>query len=84
MLSKCANPECSSSFLYFHEGKLFRSETSSAPAGDDASPDTGMKKTARRIEFFWLCANCAPKMTLIKSGDGIAVQPAVRAQAAGL
>ena len=27
MLSKCANPGCSASFLYLHQGKLFRLET---------------------------------------------------------
>ena len=26
MISKCANPACSSRFLYLHEGKLYRFE----------------------------------------------------------
>ncbi len=82
MLSKCANPNCSASFLYFHEGKLFRSE--SASANGIAAYDTGMKKSSRRIEFFWLCANCAPRMTLIRDGEGITVRPMSQAQAAGL
>ena len=30
MLSKCANPGCLATFLYLHEGKLFRVDTSSA------------------------------------------------------
>lgn len=80
MLSKCANPSCSASFFYLHEGKLFRCETS---VGDDLSTyDTGMKKSSRRVEFFWLCANCAPKMTLIKNGEAVAA--VARAKAAGL
>jgi hypothetical protein len=83
MLSKCANPSCSASFFYLHEGKLFRSDT---PANQDApTQDTGMKKTSRRIEFFWLCADCAPKMTLrFKVGEGVTVQPNALAQASGL
>ena len=28
MLSKCANPGCPASFLYLHEGKLFRLDSS--------------------------------------------------------
>jgi hypothetical protein len=82
MLSKCANPNCSANFLYLHEGKLFRSE--SASANGIAAHDTGMKKSSRRIEFFWLCANCAPRMTLIRNGEGITVRPMSQAQAAGL
>ncbi|MGA2695637.1 MAG: hypothetical protein ABSE92_06225 [Terriglobales bacterium] len=43
-----------------------------------------MKKSSRRIEFFWLCANCAPKMTLIRNGEGVTVQPMAQARAASL
>jgi hypothetical protein len=28
MLSKCANPGCPASFIYLHEGKLFRLDSS--------------------------------------------------------
>ena len=28
MLSKCANPGCPATFLYLHQGKLFRLDTS--------------------------------------------------------
>ena len=28
MLSKCANPGCTATFLYLHRGKLFRLDTS--------------------------------------------------------
>jgi hypothetical protein len=82
MLSKCANPKCSANFLYLHEGRLFRSE--SAVGSTISAYDTGMKKSSRRIEFFWLCANCAPKMTLIRNGEGVTVQPMAQARAASL
>jgi hypothetical protein len=71
MLSKCANPECSASFRYFHEGQLFRVETE-APV--ETGPGFGTEKDAplRQIEFFWLCDNCAPAMTLtFERGVGI-------------
>lgn len=66
MLSKCANPDCSASFRYFHSGKLFRAEIS---AGLDRRRTLGQDgqqhKPLRRLEFFWLCEGCAQSMTLI-------------------
>jgi len=82
MLSKCANPKCSANFLYLHEGRLFRSE--SAAGNPIVASDAGMKKSSRRIEFFWLCAKCAPKMTLIRDGEGVTVQAVAQAQAASV
>jgi hypothetical protein len=65
MVSKCANPECSAPFRYFHTGKLFQAETSVGldrrrSLGQDARQD----KPLRRLEFFWLCEGCAQSMTL--------------------
>ena len=65
MLSKCANPDCSASFRYFHTGKLFRAEVSVGldrrrTLGQDERRD----KPLRRLEFFWLCEGCAQSMTL--------------------
>jgi len=74
MLAKCANPGCSNHFLYWHEGKLFRYEKRSRPSPDSASKDASIPE--RRIEFFWLCSNCAASMTLVnREGAGIDVQP---------
>jgi len=73
MLAKCANPGCSNHFLYMSEGKVFRYETRCETNG---APDFGnLKRPARRIEFFWLCSNCAANMTLIyQEGSGVAIQ----------
>jgi hypothetical protein len=43
MVSKCANPDCSAVFRYFHQGKLFRIETAMGldrrrTMGNDESP----------------------------------------------
>ena len=77
MLSKCANPECSAPFLYFRRGRLFRLETEGRQdrrrnmGGEGA---TG--KPLRRIEFYWLCQDCAEKMTLaFDRANGISVRP---------
>ena len=60
MISKCANPACSTRFLYLHEGKLFRFERE---AKEDTELllgfDTTLHKHSRGVEFYWLCATCA-------------------------
>ena len=71
MLSKCANPGCPVPFLYLHQGKLFRMDINSE---DPAIPATRL--LARRIEFFWLCNQCAEMVTLsYKKGVGVTVVP---------
>jgi len=75
MVSKCANPECSAAFLYLHSGRLFRIETSSGHERRRAMGEETPRKPLRRIEFYWLCQNCAPRMTLAYEHDaGISVR----------
>jgi hypothetical protein len=70
MLSKCANPGCTALFRYLHQGKLFRLDASSE---EPASQST--KKPARRVEYFWLCDECAARVTLhYKSDVGITLE----------
>jgi hypothetical protein len=83
MLSKCANPECSNSFHYLHQGKLFRMETLKHLSNSAAEIDQGMKKPVRQLEFFWLCSDCASKMTLVfRPGVGVQAQPLAHAKGA--
>jgi hypothetical protein len=71
MLSKCANSSCSAAFLYLHDGKLFRVDVADP---DPASAD--IKKSSRRIEFYWLCNECAATLTLtFKPGVGVVATP---------
>ena len=44
MLSKCANPSCSTPFRYLREGQLFRFQSD---------------RSNTRTEFFWLCSGCS-------------------------
>jgi hypothetical protein len=86
MVSKCANPDCSAPFRYFHTGKLFRAET---PAGLDRrrtlGQDAGEGKPLRHLEFFWLCADCAEKMTVVFDKDsGVCVRHKNYARAAAV
>lgn len=84
MVSKCANPECSASFRYLYTGKLFRFETSGGQErrramGEEEVP----RKCMRRIEFYWLCEECAATMTLAYDpGVGILARPITKAASA--
>lgn len=82
MVSKCANPECSVPFRYFHLGKLFRFE---AEAGLERRRSMGSEGNARkqmpRLEFFWLCDACAAKMTLFSADGVVSVRPHLAAGA---
>ena len=80
MLSKCANPQCRAAFLYLHQGRLFRIETE-AGAHQDAADPTARKPT-RRLEYFWLCDDCASQMTLARKGGAIVTVPRVEMRVA--
>jgi hypothetical protein len=55
MVSKCANRDCGAPFLYLREGKLF------------VIPRPGLSAKHSRVEYFWLCGNCAAKLTITSS-----------------
>ena len=57
MLSKCANPQCSTSLHYLRDGKVFQVEMS-RPVPIDG------RKPLRRVEHFWLCGPCSETQTL--------------------
>ncbi len=79
MLSKCANASCSNSFLYLHDGKLFRMDV--IVENQTQRPDE--KKHSRRIEYFWLCNECSASMTLsYRDGSGVVAIPLKRSRAA--
>ena len=86
MVSKCANPECTTPFLYFHRGRLFRLETEGRQERRrDMGVESGAAKPLRRIEFYWLCQDCAEKMTLVfdrMTGISVRPRPNAAAQAA--
>jgi hypothetical protein len=83
MLSKCANPGCSTPFLYLHQGKLFRVEVDAKQ--DRVKPGSigSEKKPARRMEYFWLCDSCSSRMTVAyKPNVGVATIPLLSYRAA--
>ena len=82
MVSKCANPECSVPFRYFHQGKLFRFESEAGPERRRAmGSEDGNRKQMHRLQFYWLCEGCAVKMTLVSADGGVSVRPHLAAGA---
>ena len=68
MLAKCANPACSATFHYFHEGKLFAIE--SRIDWPRRGPPADLKYTGRSHspQYFWLCSSCCRAMTVQSDG----------------
>lgn len=58
MLSKCANPECTTQLHYLREGKVFKVEKPGPRIVEG-------KKPSLRVEHYWLCGPCSEKATLV-------------------
>jgi len=80
MLTKCANPACNTPFRRLRTGRLFQFEMGSSKEYDEAQVkrpigavciyESPNQKGVRSIEHFWLCAACAPAMSLVRSPQG--------------
>ena len=75
MLHKCANPACHNPFRKLSQGKLFLVET-------EPLEGSGPRRThwrghsSHRIEYYWLCDQCAFVLTLsYEKGRGIVTVP---------
>lgn len=73
MVSKCLNPDCSTTFQYFGQGRLFRVDFGEASrkralAGKEIIASVRCK--IHPMEHFWLCERCAATMTIELSNSG--------------
>jgi hypothetical protein len=78
MISKCANPECCNQFRYLGEGQLFPFELKdpSEPCKDVPNA-VCLRKPRHHTIFFWLCPDCAGRMSLrFDPRTGLSVAPA--------
>jgi hypothetical protein len=84
MLSKCANPNCTTPFHYLRDGKLFRWDgVGIADHRPNLTAALHNSKPIRKVEFFWLCGHCASHMTVVfREGTGVTVRPLVSARKA--
>jgi hypothetical protein len=63
MLSKCANPACSASFRYLHQGRIFSLLPGPGCYGVNAVWDHRLE---RHVERYWLCDSCSQTMTVCR------------------
>jgi len=81
MLSKCANPSCSTPLIYLREGKIFMMDHNLQPPTRSEGP--ALVKPSTRVEHFWLCGPCSAEMTITHDPEfGVAVVPKPRSQRA--
>ncbi len=79
MLSKCANPSCSTPFHYLRDGKLFQLDGRDRAWRPPDDKVIALSKPARRVEYFWLCSRCAAELTLAwDSKKGVITVPLSR------
>ena len=69
MITKCANPACSTVFRYLRGGKLFLFEV---PQRQRRCRPL-QKSEFRSGEYFWLCEECAKSMTITSRENGHAL-----------
>ena len=76
MLSKCANPECSTTLHYLRDGKIFKIEVSSSESDKKQPYLVSGSKPSKRVEHFWLCGPCSRWLTLrIEEERGVITEP---------
>lgn len=81
MLSKCANPTCSTPLIYLREGKIFMMEH--GPRAHVRREGPVLLKPGNRVEHFWLCGPCSAEMTMTYDPErGAMVVPKREAQRA--
>jgi hypothetical protein len=84
VLSKCANPSCSTSFLYLRDGRLFEADVDtgevrpvlelSAEFDAKIARHAGTSEVELRPdtkkELFWLCGSCCRTRTIMFAKNG--------------
>jgi hypothetical protein len=62
MLSKCANQNCTNTFRYLHEGRLYVVDSRTALNGN--RPRSKSSGRFKPLIFAWLCSSCCSSMTI--------------------
>ena len=82
MIARCANPECSRTFRYLHEGRLFAFDIAERPGSQASMPHSEFSCQKQRTQFFWLCSDCCLRNTLsftpVEGRVRVSLQPIVR------
>jgi hypothetical protein len=75
VLHKCANPNCTNPFRKLSQGKLFLVDAQ--PFEEPAARRARWKnRPGQRVEYYWLCDQCAFALTLsYEKGRGVVAVP---------
>jgi len=85
MVSKCANPACTTPFRNLRSGRLIRVESRPAAPAVRTQLEFGEPLSVRRAEFFWLCDECSSRgLAFQKDGSLRATALCADAVSAGL
>jgi hypothetical protein len=75
VLHKCANPACPNPFRKLSQGKLFLVDTQ-PPEDSEARRVRWKGQPTHRVEYYWLCDQCAFTFTLsYEKGRGVVAVP---------
>jgi hypothetical protein len=75
VLHKCANPACPNPFRKLNQGKLFLVDTQPLEVSE-ARRARWRGQSTHRVEYYWLCDQCAFALTLsYEKGRGVVAVP---------
>jgi hypothetical protein len=75
VLHKCANTNCTNRFRQLSQGRLFLVDTEPV-AGPARRRTQSRQQPAHRVEYYWLCEQCAFVLTLsYEKGRGVIAVP---------
>jgi hypothetical protein len=79
VLHKCANPACMVPFRKLSQGKLFLVETEALSGQQERA--ARRRGESHRVEYYWLCDQCAFALTLSYQKDrGVVAVPRLEAE----
>jgi len=62
MVGRCANPQCRANFRYLHDGRIFAIDVPAARFHHSGELPTVARPPC--VQYFWLCGECLPYMTV--------------------
>jgi len=75
MVSKCANPDCSTPFRNLRSGRLIRVESRPVAPAVRTQLEFGEARAIRHAEFFWLCDDCSSRGLAFQKDGSLTAPP---------
>lgn len=80
MTAQCANPACSIPLRFLNAGRLFQFEIRPKPVEREIEPNPAEPSAlaSQKIQHFWLCGQCASRLTLVFDAlRGVVIAPRI-------